>query len=130
MTVGNLHEALYQTLTAKCPTVTWTQPKLERPEGVDIWGVIGFDGMPKHSLSDNHRQFVYFKLWLYMDTEDETLLTTVAEEAAVAVDDKLISGDGTGKIRFICTNISPVFWSEEYQQRGIMVSLRTLTTSI
>lgn len=130
MTLGNIHEALYQTLTAQCPTVTWSQRLLERPTNTTIWGAITFDGAPKRSLVDYNRQYVYFKLWIYMDTEDETLLVNKAEEAANVVHDKLISGKGTGKVRFICTGISPVFFAEEYQQRGITVSLRTLTTSI
>lgn len=129
MTIGNIHEAIYQTLTSRCPTVTWSQRLIERP-AANPWGAIAYDGTAKRSLTDYNRQFVYFKLWIYMDTEDETLLTTKAEEAAVAIHDKLISGEGTGKIRFICTNISPVFLAEEYQQRGITVSLRALTTSI
>lgn len=65
-----------------------------------------------------------------MDTEDEAELLNYAENTVAVFDDKLIQGTGTGKVRFNCTSISPVFWADEYQQKGITITLRTLTTSI
>lgn len=129
MKTSDMLAALHQTLKAALPNVLWGQPLQDKPT-VSPWSAITCNGVSSRSAFDPRRHYVYFQIWIYMDTEDEAELLNYAENTVAVFDDKLIQGTGTGKVRFNCTSISPVFWADEYQQKGITITLRTLTTSI
>lgn len=129
MTTAQLYQALYQTVTAALPTIRFQQPYLPKPN-VSTWGVITDDGQSVISPDDPYRQRVYFRVWLYMVTNDETALHTLADAVKVAVDGILISGVGTGQVRFSWLMTSSILWSEEYACRFVNLQFRTITSSI
>lgn len=127
MTTSNRFKALYQTLVAGPLTgITVQQPNLTKPD-VATWAVVSTGGKSRASDADPTQAREYFRVWLYMDTDDELALIALADAVKAAIHNVPISGTDTGTTVLEWQMTSEPFWAEEYACRGIDLLFRTLT---
>lgn len=133
MTTANMRKALYQTLTASTGPlygIPVQQPMLARPTAAVTWAVIANEGSSLITERDPNRTRDYFRIYIYKKTDDETELDALADAVKLAIHEKLISGTGTGQVRFTWLSTTPPYYAEEYGCRAVDLLFRTLRTEI
>lgn len=129
MTTKDIFAAIYGALGKKLPAVTWQQARQPKPS-VPTWGAITYEGEAPVSLSSPDYQHVYFKVWIYSSSTDETDLMNLTTAIKAALTKGYIISPSGALVRLVHVSTSPIYFAEEYQTRASDLTFRVTTNSI